>query len=57
MPNMNQQNSEGGIQTIHYIMFGIEGLVVSILIIYLAMSRFNKYTLRETLNETNIYNK
>ncbi len=53
MPNMNQQNSEGGIQTIHYIMFGIEGLVVSILIIYLAMSRFNKYTLRETLNETN----
>ena len=54
MPNMNQQNSEGGIQTIHYIMFGIEGLVISILIIYLAMSRFNKYTLRETLNETNI---
>lgn len=53
MQDMNQQNSEGGIQTIHYIMFGIEGLVISILIIYLAMSRFNKYTLRETLNETN----
>lgn len=53
MQDMNQQNNEGGIQTIHYIMFGIEGLVVSILIIYLAMSRFNKYTLRETLNETN----
>lgn len=53
MPNMNQKNSEGGIQIIHYVMFGLEGLVISILIIYLAMSRFNKYTLRETLNETN----
>ena len=54
MPDMNQQNSEDGIKTIHYIMFGIEGLVISSLIIYLAMSRFNKYTLKETLNEANI---
>lgn len=53
MPDMNQQNSEDGIETIHYVMLGIEGFIVSILIIYLAMSKFNKYTLRETLNETN----
>lgn len=53
MPNMNQQNSNGGIKTIHYVMFGIEGLVISLMIIYLAMSRFNKYTLKETLNEVN----
>ena len=53
MPDMNQQNSEDGIETIHYVMFGMEGLIISILIIYLAMSKFNKYTLRETLNEIN----
>lgn len=53
MPNMNQQNSNGGIKTIHYVMFGIEGLVISLMIIYLAMSRFNKYTLKEILNEVN----
>lgn len=54
MPNMNQQNSKSEIQTIHYVIFGIEGFIISTLVIYLAMSKFNKYTLRETFNEANI---
>lgn len=53
MQNMNQQNSNNGIRMIQYVMFGIEGVIVSTLVIYLVMSRFNKYTFRETLNETN----
>ena len=54
MPNMNQQKSKSEIQTIHYVIFGIEGFIISTLVIYLAMSKFNKYTLRETFNEANI---
>lgn len=53
MPSIKAPNiSNSGIRTIHYIMFGIEGCIISILIIYLIMSKFNKLTLRETLNET-----
>lgn len=53
MPNMNNKNiSSSTIKTIHYIMFGMEGLIISILVIYLIMSQFNKFTLKETLKGT-----
>lgn len=52
MPNMNVENSNSGIRTIHYIMFVMEGVIISILITYLVMSKFNKFTLQETLNGT-----
>lgn len=44
-----QENSSNQISTANYIMFGAEGLIISILVIYLIMSRFNKLTLKETL--------
>ena len=53
MPNMNEQNSVSNIKTVHYIMFGMEAFIISTLIIYLIMSKFNKLTIKETLNETN----
>ncbi len=40
----------GKIKVIHYIMFGIEALVISLLIIYLGMSQFHKLALRETFS-------
>ena len=54
MPNDQQQVNEGNrtsteIQTIQYIMFGVEGFVVAVLIVYLIMSKFNKLTWNETL--------
>lgn len=52
MPNMNVENSNSSIRTIHYIMFVMEGIIISILITYLVMSKFNKFTLQETLNGT-----
>lgn len=53
MPNMNEQNSISNIKPVHYIMFGMEAFIISTLIIYLIMSKFNKLTIKETLNETN----
>lgn len=44
-----QENISNQISTANYIMFGAEGLIISILVIYLIMSRFNKLTLKETL--------
>lgn len=44
-----QENSSNQISTANYIMFGAEELIISILVIYLIMSRFNKLTLKETL--------
>ena len=52
MPNMNVENSNSGIRAIHYIMFVMEGIIISILITYLVMSKFNKFTIQETLNGT-----
>lgn len=52
MPNMNVENSNSGIRAIHYIMFIMEGIIISILITYLVMSKFNKFTIQETLNGT-----
>ena len=47
-PDINSQSPK--ITTSYYIIFGIEGLIVSILLIYLIMSNFNKKTMKETLN-------
>ena len=35
------------------IIFGIEGLGIAILVVYMIMSKFNKLTLKETLNNSN----
>ncbi len=52
MPDdMNGENSQNDkIKIMHYIMFGMESLVISILIIYLGMSIFNKLAFRETFS-------
>lgn len=62
MPGNNGNNSEGGmpsgnapmmnssvsISSIYYIIFAIEGLVISSMVMYLIMSNFNKKTFKET---------
>ncbi len=48
-----QENSSNQISTSNYIMLGTEGLIISILVIYLIMSKFNKLTLKETLKNAN----
>ena len=45
-------NSQTKITTNKIIILGIEGLAISILIIYIALSKFNKLTLKETLKST-----
>lgn len=56
MPSdMNQgetSKSMSGIRTIHYIMFGVEGFVGAVLIVYLIMSKFNKLTFAETIGKS-----
>lgn len=47
----NQEN-ETKIETSKCILLGVEGLIIAILITYMALSRFNKLTLRETLKST-----
>ena len=62
MPGNNENNSEGGmpsgnapmmnssanISSIYYVIFAIEGLVISSIVMYLIMSNFNKKTFKET---------
>ena len=47
----NQEN-ETKIETSKCILLGVEGLIIAILITYMALSRFNKLTLKETLKST-----
>lgn len=50
MPDMKEQNGNSSkIRTIHYIMFGIVGIIISFLVVYLIMSKFNKLALQETI--------
>lgn len=50
-PMMGQtETTKTEIKTIHYIMFGLEGVIISILDTYLVASKFNKLTLKQTLN-------
>ena len=50
--NINNQQSSANISTIYYILFISQSIVISLLLIYLIMSKFNKKTLKETLNST-----
>lgn len=52
--NNKGESSKSGssIRTIHYIMFGVEGVVESVLIAYLIMSKFNKLTFAETMGQS-----
>ena len=54
MPNMQNGENNTKIETAYYIIFGIEGFVVSILVIYLIMSGFNSKTLAQSYITKNI---
>lgn len=47
-PDMNSENSK--IEPSYYVLFGIEGFIISILLVYLIISVFSKTTIKETLN-------
>lgn len=53
-PNMpeNNQESNSSISVLYYVLFGVEGLVLSLILIYLLMSGFNKKTFKETMTST-----
>ena len=42
------QNETTTIETKYYIIFGVESFVISVLTMYLVMSKFNKYTFKQT---------
>ena len=47
--NFSREQFKPNISVIYYILFVIEGLIISSLLIYLIMSKFNSKTLKETL--------
>lgn len=47
--NFSKESFKSNISAIYYILFAVEGLIVSSLLIYLVMSKFNNKTLKETL--------
>ena len=49
-PNMNNNNES--ISSIYYVIFGIEGLLLSGIVIYLIMSKFNKKNIKETFSSS-----
>ena len=48
--NFSKEDFKVNISGIYYILFFVEGLIVSLLLIYLIMSNFNSKTLKETLS-------
>ncbi len=53
--NMTPPDMDKGTQridTVYYVIFGVESLILAILIIYLFMSKFNNKTFKETLKNT-----
>lgn len=50
MTNIGNQNSS--MSLVCYVLFGVQSFVISLLLIYLIMSRFNKKTLKETLSSS-----
>ena len=48
MPNMPTQVKN--ISTVYYVLFAVEGAIVSTLVVYLIISNFNKKTFKESLN-------
>lgn len=47
--NFQKTQIKQNISAIYYILFAVEGLIISSLLIYLIMSKFNSKTLKETL--------
>lgn len=47
--NLPKGDFKQNISVIYYILFALEGLIISLLLIYLIMSRFNSKTFKETL--------
>ena len=48
--NFSREQFKPSISAIYYILFVVEGLIISSLLIYLVMSKFNSKTLKETLD-------
>lgn len=48
--NLSKGQFKQNISAIYYILFAVEGLIISVLLIYLIMSKFNSKTLKETLD-------
>lgn len=53
MPDENGQENKvtAKLTTKFYVIFSVEAFIVSIIIVYLIMSKFNKYTLKETFGK------
>lgn len=49
---MPQQQSNSRTNIFYYILFGIEGLIISLTLTYLIMSKFNKKTFKETFENS-----
>lgn len=45
-PEMPNGENKNNISTIYYVLFSVENLIITILVIYLVMSSFNKKTLK-----------
>ena len=50
MPGQNANNESSELDISYYILFGIEGFVISVLLAYLIMSNFNKHTMTIALS-------
>lgn len=50
--NMMPQQSNSQTNIFYYILFGIEGLIISLTLTYLIMSKFNKKTFKETFENS-----
>ena len=50
-PSMKEGSSTNSNNTIMYILLGIESFIISTIIVYLVMSRFNKKTFKETYED------
>ena len=52
MPNNENNNSSDSLDKKYYILFGVEGLLLSIIFMYLLLSRFNKKSFKETFKSS-----
>ena len=50
--NMMPQQTSSQSNTFYYILFGVEGLIISLTLSYLIMSKFNKKTFKETFENS-----
>ena len=52
MPKNENNNSSDSLDKKYYILFGVEGLLLSIIFMYLLLSRFNKKSFKETFKSS-----